>query len=83
MLIALRMKQYVYESKRMKAMWLIFEKREDTHERVVYRYSRESRELDGLIEKDRVTGRVNMIRPCASDYDLVWCQYKAVREFVA
>ena len=64
-------------------MWWIFEKREDTHERVVYRYSRESGELDGLIEKDRVTGKVNMIRPCSSDNELVWCQYKAVREFAS
>ena len=63
-------------------MWWLFEMMEDTSEKVVYRYARESRVLDGLIEYDKESKLSSMIQPCKSDMDSEWCQRRAIGKFI-
>lgn len=64
-------------------MWWIFEKMEDSNERILYSYARESKDLTGLVEYRKDEEEVLMIRPCSSDEDSTWCQEKALGKFAA
>ena len=61
----------------------IFAMVEETEEKYVYRYARESDELDGMIEYDKEQKTVAMIKPCANDLGSEWCINKAIGKFVS
>lgn len=56
---------------------------EETKEKYVYRYARESDELDGVIEYSKEQKAVIMVKPCANDLGSEWCIEKAIGKFVS
>ena len=58
-------------------MWWWFEKLEESHDRVLYAYSRESRQADGRIEVNKRTQDVNLLIPCESDRGSSFCESRA------
>ena len=55
---------------------------EETEEKYVYLYARESDDLDGVIEYDKGKKTAAVITPCAKDMGSGWCIEKAVDKFV-
>ena len=58
-------------------MWWLYEKTAETANQIIYRYSRESNDLDGEIIFDKVTEEWGLSRPSAKDHDNNWCCMKA------
>ena len=58
-------------------MWWWFEKLEESDERVLYAYSRESRQADGRIEVNKKTHDIKLLLPCESDRGSSFCQSRA------
>lgn len=48
---------------------------------VRYRYSRESKKLDGIIQFDRITKSIDILQPCSVDRESLFCQKKAKEHF--
>ena len=55
---------------------------EETEEKYVYGYARESDKLDGVIEYDKKKKLVTMVKPCTKDNGSDWCIKKAIDKFV-
>lgn len=62
-------------------MWWVYEKLEDTHQKFIYQYSRESYELDGLIEYDKSTREIKVTKPCKADIESTWNVANAIVKF--
>ena len=48
-------------------MWWFFSKQSETDGTVLYAYSRESRELDGMLAINQHTQAIEVVHPCARD----------------
>lgn len=59
-----------------------FVKDSESPEFIVYRYSRESKELDGKIRYNKKTGIVVICYPCVKDIDSQFGQEMSVSKFV-
>lgn len=61
-------------------MWWQFQKLFEDDCFVRYAYSRENKNLDGIIEYDRQEETVTVLQPCKADEDSEWSQKKSARK---
>ena len=61
--------------------WL-FERIEETGEKYVYRYARESDDMDGVIEYSKDQKTAIMVKPCSNDRGSEWCIEKSIGKFI-
>ena len=69
------------ERKGFDSMWWLYVKAAETANQIIYRYSTESKDLDGEIIFDKVTEEWGMSRPSAKDKDNNLCCMKADENF--
>lgn len=62
-------------------MWWLFLKTEESRRLIRYAYSRESEELDGIIQYDREKNEVLLIKPCRADEGSAFSERKAKEMF--
>ncbi|MEA4965394.1 MAG: hypothetical protein VB055_06195 [Oscillospiraceae bacterium] len=61
-------------------MWWYYKLLEGSNRIKIYQYSRENKDLDGLIRFDSESG-VKIMKPSAIDKESIWLQQKAVEHF--
>ena len=60
----------------------IFKLIEETEEKYVYGYARESDEMDGVIEFSKKQRIAAIVTPCKKDQGSEWCSRKAIDKVV-
>ena len=61
-------------------MWWLFQKKEEQEGLIKYAYSRESRDLDGIVVFDLSRDEIRVEAPCAADQDKPKAQEHAIEK---
>lgn len=64
----------------MSKMWWMFEKKSESETHFIYTYSRESYDLDGIIQINKNDGTSSILNPCSADGTNRFASRKAIEK---